>query len=299
MSRTRREARALFGSRAACRYPPATWAPEGAPGRRCHRTASSWPTNPPPRTSRTTTPTARPTSSSRRRPPSRPTLRVSETRAHSPANGASEAPAISGKVGTDIWVVSYTSGAPEPRLRRHQRCRRCVRDRRARPGHGRQHADVLAGSADGDRRISLSPAGQQLTTRAAHPRFPPTAPASSSSARSLTSGGVSGEGIVEAAAARQGGIGRAHADADRPEHGPRSRAERHHRPHHRRRSRRLRTSSRSSATPRCRSSTAARTSSAPSVPAGLGRAAARPAGRRRWVPANRSAGSVSPTSPVR
>ena len=120
-----------------------------------------------------------------------------------------------------------------------------------------------------------------------HPRLPPTAPAWSWSARSSAGGGASRASVIEALLER-GRVKVRRTDAEQPivlQPEPQSRAERHHRPHHRRGSPASRTSSRSSATPRCRSTTAARISSAPRCP--RARACSRSAWRHpRWVTAS-------------
>jgi Tol biopolymer transport system component len=91
-------------------------------------------------------------------------LRVTETRNHQPANGASEAPAVSGRVGADIWVVSYTSGASNLAFGDTNG----VDDVFATDVHGQgtegTQATFSLDPLTATSRISLSPAGQQLTT---------------------------------------------------------------------------------------------------------------------------------------
>ena len=128
----------------------------------------------------------------------RPTLRVSETRAHNPATGASVAPAISGKVGTDIWVVSYTSGAPNLVFGDTNG----VDDVFATDVHGQGTAgstptfslDPLTATA----RISLSPAGQQLTTGSGASSISADGTRIEFERPLVTGGGASGASVVEA-----------------------------------------------------------------------------------------------------
>jgi Tol biopolymer transport system component len=127
------------------------------------------------------------------------TLRVTGTREHGPANFASEAPAISGRVGADIWVVSYTSTATNLVFGDTNG----VDDVFVTDVHGQNTTggtpvfslDPLAATS----RISLSPAGQQLATPSGASSISADGNRVEFERPLLVSGPVSGEGVVEPA----------------------------------------------------------------------------------------------------
>ena len=198
MSRTRREARALFRLKSRVQVSTGNWAAGG----------STWPSLSPDGLVLAYQSTSANIADDDTNgaadifvtsaPFLRPTLRVSETREHDPATGASVAPAISGKVGTDIWVVSYTSGAPNLVFGDTNG----VDDVFATDVHGQGTAgstptfslDPLTATA----RISLSPAGQQLTTGSGASSISADGTRIEFERPLVTGGGASTAGVVEA-----------------------------------------------------------------------------------------------------